>query len=197
MKNLIYVLTFTLVISIGFTSCSKKDPCEGLACLNGGTCEDGTCACPSGYEGSLCETESLPKTINISSIKVTKVPTTKADGSKWDADGTQPDIFPVIYTIKADNKTVDVPFWTSDLIKISASVDLQHDFTLIVPKLSITTVDKSYAIFLFDKDDSNQEVMGSGIIFNLKDLIKGKPATILLDCTGCKVAFELKVSYVF
>jgi hypothetical protein len=98
--------------------------------------------------------------------------------------------------MKSDNKTVDVPFWTSDLIKLNAPVDQQHEFTVITPKLSFTSIDKNLAIFLFDKDDANQESMASGILFNLKDYIKGRPASILLDCATCKIAFEIRVSYV-
>lgn len=33
----------------------QQDPCEGVSCQNGGTCMDGSCACPEGFSGSLCE----------------------------------------------------------------------------------------------------------------------------------------------
>lgn len=196
MKNLLIIVCLGLILSLHHISCTKKDPCEGVTCQNNGTCESGNCKCPLGYEGQFCQSESLPKTINVTSIKVIRLPATKSDGSKWDTDNTAPDIFPVIYTMKSDNKTVDVPFWTSDLIKLNAPVDQQHEFTVITPKLSFTSIDKNLAIFLFDKDDANQESMASGILFNLKDYIKGRPASILLDCATCKIAFEIRVSYV-
>jgi len=39
-----------------FSGCIK-DKCNDVKCLNGGTCNDGTCACPEGWEGVNCETE--------------------------------------------------------------------------------------------------------------------------------------------
>ncbi len=43
-----------------FTACKDKesaptpDKCTGVNCENGGLCQDGTCACPRGYEGTTC-----------------------------------------------------------------------------------------------------------------------------------------------
>ena len=37
-----------------FTGCD--DPCKDVTCLNGGTCLEGTCECPTGYEGDDCGT---------------------------------------------------------------------------------------------------------------------------------------------
>ena len=54
--------------------------------------------------------------------------------------------------------------------------------------------DKTLGLFLLEKDDSSSENMG-GIAFQLKEVVKGKPATITLDCATCKVAYELKVTY--
>lgn len=190
MKRLSVLLFFFLLFLF---SCSKSDPCEGVVCKNSGTCSDGKCQCPNGFEGSLCETESLPKAVNVTAIKVLKLPANKADGTKWDADGTNPDIYPALYTLKADN-SADQLLWTSDAIKISAYTNQEHDFTLILPKLSMKTYDKAIAFFLLDKDDTSSEVMG-GISYMLKDVVKGKPATITLDCATCKVAFEIKVTY--
>ncbi|MBK8055720.1 MAG: calcium-binding EGF-like domain-containing protein [Saprospiraceae bacterium] len=190
MKNLpLFLFSFMLLL----ISCSKSDPCEGIACKNGGTCSDGSCQCPPGWEGPLCETESLPKAVNVTAIKVTKFPANKADGSKWDNDNTNPDIFPALYTLKSDN-TADQVLWTSDAIKLNAPTGQTHDFTLILPKLSMKTYDKSLGLFLLEKDDTSSENMG-GIAFKLQDVVKGKPATITLDCATCKVASELKVSY--
>merc|ERR1712149_92721 len=35
-----------------------KDPCKPDPCQNGGTCADGKCSCPDGFEGDNCETEA-------------------------------------------------------------------------------------------------------------------------------------------
>ena len=47
---------FTLSI-FGFVlvSCIKTDECKGVNCQNWGTCNGGTCSCPSGYTGTNCE----------------------------------------------------------------------------------------------------------------------------------------------
>lgn len=191
-----------LLISLSFLvivySCSKKDPCEDIVCKNGGMCESGNCKCPAGYEGTFCENESIPKAVKVSNIKITKWPATKTDGSKWDTDNTNPDLLPVIYTMKADGKSVDQTFWTSSTVLLNTT-NPSPEFSLILPELKFTTVDKLYAIFLFEKDDTAIDAMGPGIVFNLKEYIKGRPTTISLTCSGstCLYGFELKVSYDF
>lgn len=54
------VLTAGVFSSAVFTSCNS-DACADVVCSNGGACVDGTCACPVGYEGTKCETESRTK----------------------------------------------------------------------------------------------------------------------------------------
>ncbi|TPP62143.1 hypothetical protein FGIG_02108 [Fasciola gigantica] len=34
------------------------DPCGGITCLNGATCEDGKCLCPAGFVGQFCDREA-------------------------------------------------------------------------------------------------------------------------------------------
>lgn len=48
------VAFFCIATSILYTSCTK-DGCESLQCKNGGTCADGFCSCPSGWDGAECE----------------------------------------------------------------------------------------------------------------------------------------------
>lgn len=59
------LLGFTIVVSLFMSSCTEPDfdynvttyyrPCENVYCLNGGSCLDGRCICPDGYEGESCE----------------------------------------------------------------------------------------------------------------------------------------------
>lgn len=54
MKILLNSLLFCLFLLVGFSSCEKEDPCQNVTCINGGTCVNGACNCPSGYSGSDC-----------------------------------------------------------------------------------------------------------------------------------------------
>lgn len=57
------MLTFGAFALTTYTSCSKSDknPCENVTCQNGGTCVNGSCNCPDGYEGANCQTASSAK----------------------------------------------------------------------------------------------------------------------------------------
>jgi hypothetical protein len=62
MKNLKSILlagflTVGAFSSAVFTSCNP-DACKDVVCNNGGTCTDGTCACPAGYTGANCDTKA-------------------------------------------------------------------------------------------------------------------------------------------
>ena len=52
--------TLSAFISITYISCNR-DRCKTIVCANGGVCNGGTCVCPSGYEGTNCETVSRDK----------------------------------------------------------------------------------------------------------------------------------------
>lgn len=54
------LLTVGAFSALVMTSCNP-DPCKDVVCSNGGTCTDGSCACPVGYEGETCATESRAK----------------------------------------------------------------------------------------------------------------------------------------
>ena len=41
--------------AVTYTSCTE-DKCKGIICAYGGTCNEGRCTCPTGYEGPQCET---------------------------------------------------------------------------------------------------------------------------------------------
>ncbi len=54
------LLTIGTFTAVTYTSCTK-DECKDVVCQNGGTCISGTCSCPTGYEGSNCQTLSRDK----------------------------------------------------------------------------------------------------------------------------------------
>ncbi|WP_118949877.1 calcium-binding EGF-like domain-containing protein [Taibaiella helva] len=59
MKNwksiLVTVFCFFAIASMVLLNSCVKDPCTDLACKNGGSCSDGYCQCPVGFEGAECE----------------------------------------------------------------------------------------------------------------------------------------------
>lgn len=44
------------ILAIAMFSFSSCDKCRKVDCQNGGTCNEGTCECPDGTEGTSCET---------------------------------------------------------------------------------------------------------------------------------------------
>jgi len=54
------LLTVGAFGTVLYTACNK-DECKDVVCQNGGTCSGGTCTCPTGYEGTNCETKSRDK----------------------------------------------------------------------------------------------------------------------------------------
>ncbi|MFN0213596.1 MAG: hypothetical protein ACKVT2_05020, partial [Saprospiraceae bacterium] len=63
MKNILFTC---MVLALGLR-CTKGDPppppdlCASVQCLNGGTCEDGSCNCGFWYEGTDCGQEVRAK----------------------------------------------------------------------------------------------------------------------------------------
>lgn len=69
MKNLKLTLItifsfFALAAMITFSSC-EQDPCTDLKCQNGGSCSEGYCQCPVGYEGAECEHTASSKFVGV------------------------------------------------------------------------------------------------------------------------------------
>jgi len=63
MNRIIYLfLAFGLMIATG---CNK---CKDVNCANGGTCDDGTCTCASGFSGTNCEIEDKCVTKNVTCL---------------------------------------------------------------------------------------------------------------------------------
>ena len=77
--RVLFIASLTTVLSffaVVYSSCNKDgsggifntDKCKAISCAHGATCHDGVCTCPSGYEGTYCETTSRDKFIGAHSV---------------------------------------------------------------------------------------------------------------------------------
>ncbi len=53
--TLISIASFFAIGSVVLYTGCVQDSCTDLQCQNGGSCADGFCRCPTGYEGTECE----------------------------------------------------------------------------------------------------------------------------------------------
>lgn len=51
---------FALAGAVTFTAC-QKDPCIGLTCQNGGSCDEGFCHCQTGFDGVECQNKTADR----------------------------------------------------------------------------------------------------------------------------------------
>jgi hypothetical protein len=97
-----FTLFSCLFILVLFSSCRKDidpDPesvieiCDTLVCQNGGTCESGVCACPTGYGGYDCSQEVLADWIELDCVEVFHFIETN-NGHAWDEGESGIDTLP-------------------------------------------------------------------------------------------------------
>ena len=52
-----YIALFAACFIMANSSCTR-DKCSSVKCINGGSCDNGICSCPTGYQGTDCQTLS-------------------------------------------------------------------------------------------------------------------------------------------
>lgn len=62
---LVTVSLLAAVIGTTFITSCEPNACDGINCQNGGSCGHGECNCPTGWEGSLCETKKRDRYIGV------------------------------------------------------------------------------------------------------------------------------------
>ena len=69
MKNwkisLLTIFSFLALSSVVLFASCEQDPCVDLDCKNGGTCSDGYCQCPTGFEGAECNITAASRFVGI------------------------------------------------------------------------------------------------------------------------------------
>ncbi|MCG8332224.1 MAG: calcium-binding EGF-like domain-containing protein [Chitinophagales bacterium] len=151
MRNAYLMLLLSALL---FATCSKEDdsppdPCEGIVCENGGSCVNGVCDCPEGWEGADCTTKSTPSSITLEWIEVIEYPTTKDNGESWDIDGGAPDIY-VTITGKADN--IFDFLYTSETHDNVSTTPLYY-----YPQIDLVDVEHLHSLYIWDEDGSSFE----------------------------------------
>lgn len=186
-KNIFFVI-FLLGLTVAFSGCKKDDidPCEGITCLNGGTCANGQCNCPEGYSGSDCSQQVTPDKIRVTKIEITRFPATD-NGAGWDLT-SGPDIYPKLSLGSTE-------IWTSEDYYQNADPSTVYSFD-INPIVNLSSPNDRYTISLYDYDDFDADDFMGGIIFTPYSSNNGFPSTINLDAGG-DVAFRLHVNYVW
>lgn len=186
-KLLIGITISTLLLTMTvFNSCKKDDPdpCEGVTCLNGGTCVNGQCDCPEGYSGPDCGNQVTPSKIRITNIKLTKFPATD-NGAGWDLT-SGPDIY---VTMEYSGSTIyDHPYFYQN-----ADPSQDYDFQPNI-NLNMDNPTDNYVIRLYDFDDFDADDYMGGIQFVPYQDGNNFLNKILLNAGG-DVAFELSVTY--
>lgn len=176
-----------IVLTTVFNSC-KKDPCLNTTCLNGGTCANGQCNCPSGWSGSDCSVQVTPTKIKITKIELLKFPPTTTSGGGWDlTDG--PDLF-----VKVLKGTTTL--WENPTYYQNASQGIPYSFTPSNP-IEITSPKDEYIIQLWDFDTLDPNDLIGGIKFTPYYDTNKFPATLTLECTTCTTSYRLYFQYVF
>ncbi|MES2516387.1 MAG: calcium-binding EGF-like domain-containing protein [Bacteroidota bacterium] len=192
----ILIIALTSCSLLLFDGCKKKkaeepaaDPCANTVCLNGGTCVDGSCSCPTGYSGADCGTQKTPTKVTITGIKVVKFPALSGT-SDWDPypGYTNPDIFAVV---KQGGTTLITTSAISDVPANSVNV-------LTVSPYNVTDLLTQLNIELFDDDTSPDADDSMGAI-NFPVYTSGDhfPTTLTVDNGAGTLTFELTLSYTY
>lgn len=151
-------------------NCNDKDKCEGVNCLNGGTCVEGICNCPDRYTGQFCEKEIAPDSIQITKFVINGFPSSN-QGNPWDIyDG--PDLY-----VKIKEGTKEVYRFHKTVL--NALDTKPYD---MVPISSVTLdPNTEYTIELWDDDSEegkNDQKIQTTTLFNPYRVNANFPDTI-------------------
>jgi len=160
MRTLLNLLLILISVSF-FSSCSSEDdPCENIVCENG-NCINGLCDCDLGWEGIDCSTRSIPKSVTITRVNISNIPSFKPSGDNWDLLDA-PDVFVSIYINRVpqfpetssfgDFSSTEISNFSGNSLTANFNVELQSDEIEII------------YIVLKDKDFSLNDIMDYNVL---------------------------------
>lgn len=183
------ILFTILALGLAFSGCQKEptDPCDNITCLNGGSCVNGTCECPTGYEGADCRLLKTPSSMTIESVVLTDYPTTTSTGASWDVnDGA--DLFISLNT----GNTATQNEYTSNYYSNVTGQSLTYTTGLPV---TLTNINGNYTIALWDYDATSNDDLMTGGVFSPADNMNNFPRFVDLTGQGFSVTLVVKWNF--
>ncbi|HPD64383.1 MAG TPA: calcium-binding EGF-like domain-containing protein [Bacteroidia bacterium] len=190
MKNIGYFLVVLIGIFtfVAIQNCGK-DKCEGIVCLHGGTCVDGTCNCKQGYTGDLCQAEIKPKAVKITKFKVLGWPGNNG-GNPWD-NNDGPDIY-----VKIMQGTTEV--YKHHKSEYNVPEDKVFELVPLAAYIPSLDPDKQYVIQIWDYDEDegkNDQKMQETTAFKPYTSGEQFPATKIVKSFLWDLQIELTLQY--
>ncbi len=182
MKNPALLL---ILFSLLFFQCKKDkqvDPCVTLICQHGGNCVDGSCECPKGWEGDLCQTQKEPTALKINKIIVEEFPTGDFDNL------SNPDLYVAISKGELINNNEFTTGFYDDVTS-GASYDFMGT--------ELDDVNSFYTISLYDYDLNSSDDIMSGITFKPISFVQNFPVTIRLNNASIETNILLEIEWIF
>lgn len=192
MKKFVLICFVLLVVGCGGDDDGggmMADPCMGVICQNGGTCNGGDCACALEYTGTNCQNERIPAALFVDEVRFTQFPATEANGEPWDILSPLPDL---TFQIRRGATTI---IYEADGFYEDAAQGFTYSFPVDVSLPNPTTTD--YSILLFDLDLTDADDLMSSLIGRFYETGNAFPSTITLTSNFNTMIVELEVRYGF
>ena len=129
-KTILLTATFFVAFAgiLLYSSC-EKNPCDNVSCEHGGSCNNGACYCPTGYEGPTCGMKSTSRFTGY---------------------------YPGFSSCNNGAEIIDTLFITGDIPNQALTVKItQKTQPGVVLYGTISTNQTTYALFIPDKVDTN------------------------------------------
>lgn len=103
-SSLLTVFSFLGIASTVLYNACQIDTCSDLKCVNGGSCANGFCNCPTGYEGSQCEIKMETKFLGVyyGNTSCDANPAIYDTAAVWAQTGSLTNLNVVLYSNKTD-----------------------------------------------------------------------------------------------
>ena len=107
------IASFAAFSMVTYTACNK-DECKDVTCNNGGTCINGNCSCPTGYEGSKCEIVSAASLPGVYTATEDCQPPLTGGPSSWSS---------TVSTSSSDETRIVISNFGNSSTNVTAQVD--------------------------------------------------------------------------